>query len=270
VIQATVESVNTEPHAHDEGAAPGHDREWYIEHLLADTSLFATAVRTGDLGAPVAACPGWDLRQLTAHQGVIHRWARHCAANAAPPESRDAFEPFPDLDAEALAAWLTDGAYQLVTVLSSIDLDGPTWHPFPVAKLGRVWPRRQAHETSVHRWDAEHCGGATTAIDPELASDGVDEYFDLVLRRHAGRQSISLPTGSLHLHCTDTLGEWFVTIDDAGYHLERTHKKGDAALRGPAEALLLRLWNRDGDRLDELSPVGDTAVLDDWLTLSSR
>jgi uncharacterized protein (TIGR03083 family) len=262
--------VNTEAAGHDEAPSPGHDREWFVEHLLADTNRFAEALRVGDLETPVAACPGWDLRRLTVHQGVIHRWARHCAANAAPPESRDGYQPSPDLDREALADWLTDGAYELVAVLSTIDPDGPTWHPFPGPKLGRVWPRRQAHETSVHRWDAEHCIGATTPIDPELASDGVDEYFDLMLRHHATRDSVTLPTGSLHLHCTDTHGEWFVSIDDGGYHLERAHMKGDAALRGPAEALLLRLWNRDTDRAGELSPVGDGDVLDDWLTLSTR
>ena len=115
----------------------------------------------------------------------------------------------PALDAEALAA----GSPTAPTNSSRAEHDRPRrahMAPVPVAKLGRVWPRRQAHETSVHRWDAEHCGGATTAIDPELASDGVDEYFDLVLRQHAGRHSISLPSGSLHLHCTDTLGEWLV------------------------------------------------------------
>ena len=89
------------------------------------------------------------------------------------------------------------------------------------------------------------------------------------MRRHVGRESVTLPAGSLHLHCTDTHGEWLVTIDDDGYHLVRAHAKGDAALRGPAEALLLRLWNRDTDRADELSPVGDERVLDALAPLSS-
>jgi uncharacterized protein (TIGR03083 family) len=245
----------------------GGDRDWYLEHLSEDIERFATAVRRGPLEAPVSGCPGWDLRQLTAHMGVIHRWARHCAANAAPPESRDQYQPGADLDADALAGWLVSGGATLVEVLRTIDLDGPTWHPFPVAKLGRVWPRRQAHETSIHRWDAEHATGMTTPIDPELASDGIDEYLDLVMRRLVQRESVTLPAGSLHIHCTDTHGEWLASIDGV-FELERAHAKGAAALRGPAEALLLRLCNRDSDRADELSPVGDQGVLDAWLKLT--
>ena len=91
-----------------------------------------------------------------------------------------------------------------------------------------------------------------------LTADGVERV---------ARESATLPAGSLHLHCTDTHGEWLVSTE-GGYHLVRAHEKGAAALRGPAEALLLRLWNRDTDRAGELSPVGDESVLESWLTLS--
>jgi uncharacterized protein (TIGR03083 family) len=256
--------VNTEATAE---ATSG--RDWYLAHLTADIERFAAAVRHGPLDAPVSGCPGWDLRQLTAHMGVVHRWARHCAANAAPPESRKPYQPDPELDADALADWLVSGGEALVDVLRTIDLDGPTWHPFMLAKLGHVWPRRQAHETSIHRWDAEHATGPTAPIDPDFASDGIDEYFDLVMRHDVTRESVTLPAGSLHLHCTDTEGEWLVSLD-GGFELVRAHAKGAAALRGPAEALLLRLWNRDTDRAGELSPVGDEGVLAAWLGLSTR
>ena len=44
-----------------------------------------------------------------------------------------------------------------------------------------MWPRRQAHEINVHRRDAELAAGLEpAAMDPELASDGIDEYFELV------------------------------------------------------------------------------------------
>jgi uncharacterized protein (TIGR03083 family) len=259
--------VNAE--GQDDIHANPHARDWYLEHLLSDLDRFAAAVRRGPLDAAISGCPGWDLRRLTAHQGVIHRWARHCAANAAPPESRDEYEPDADLDADALAAWLVEGGRALVDVLGTIDLDGPTWHPFPVPKLGRLWPRRQAQETSVHRWDAEHAIGDASPIDPALASDGIDEYLNIVMRRLVTRESVTLPAGSLHLHCTDTHGEWLVSLDEE-YQLTRAHAKGAAALRGPAEALQLRLWNRDTDRADELSPVGDESVLEAWLALSTR
>ena len=194
---------------------------------------------------------------------------RHCAANGAPPESRDEYQPDPELDADALADWLVSGAAALSTCCARSTSTGRRGIRSSSPSWDGVWPRRQAQETSVHRWDAEHATGATTPIDPELASDGIDEYLDLMMRRNVTRESVTLPVGSLHLHCTDTNGEWLMSLDD-GFELVRAHAKGAAALRGPAEALLLRLWNRDTDRADELSPVGDESVLDAWLALSSR
>jgi uncharacterized protein (TIGR03083 family) len=130
-----------------------------------------------------------------------------------------------------------------------------------------VWPRRQAHETAVHRWDAEQAIGRPTAIDPELASDGIDEYFEVMLPRKVVRDGIELPAGSLHVHCTDVPGEWLLQVDGGVLHMTREHRKGDAALRGPASAILLRLWGRRPHDADELSLVGDDAVLDAWLSL---
>ena len=42
------------------------------------------------------------------------------------------------------------------------------------------------------------------------------------MRRNATRDSATLPAGSLHLHCTDTNGEWLVSLDD-GFELVREH-----------------------------------------------
>lgn len=248
---------------------PARDRDWYLAHVTADVAGFEAAVRSGDLRADVAGCPGWDLRTLTAHMGMVHRWAERCAATAEPVRDFEVFAPEPDLANEALADWLVEGADRLLATLRRIDLDAATWHPFPVERVGRVWPRRQAHEISIHRRDAELAAGLQpAAIDPELASDGIDEYFELVVPRLVKREGVELPGGSFHVHCTDTHGEWLVHADADGYHLERAHAKGAAALRGPAETILLRLWNRPSGGEDELSPVGDESVLAAWLALT--
>ena len=152
--------VNTE--------ACAHERDWYLEHLPADVDRFA-----GRCGGPLddrsAGCPGWDLRHLTAHMGVVHRWARHCAANAAPPKSRE-YQPDPELDAGELADWLVSGGEDLVGVLRTIDLDGPTWHPFPVPKLGLAAPPRPTRPRSTA--GTPSMPGSTTPIDPELPATG--------------------------------------------------------------------------------------------------
>lgn len=236
--------------------------EAYLDHIRADVDRFAAALERGPTDAPVAACPGWDLARLAAHLGSVHRWARQAVLEAAPPAVTS--RPDPDTD---WGPWLKEGAEQLVEALASVDLDGPTWHPFPVAQIARVWPRRQAQETVIHRWDAEAAVGAPSPIDQELASDGIDEYFEIALPRLTVREHVELPSGSFHVHCTDVAGEWLVARDGDELSVTRQHAKGDAALRGPAEVILLRLWNRDSPRAAELDEVGDPAVAAAWLAL---
>ena len=242
------------------------DTPTYLDHVRRDARRTAELVRTGPLDAPVAACPGWSLRDLVTHLGGVHRWATAAVRSAARPVEHD-LEPAPDGDPDALAAWIVDGADRLVATLEGVDPAAPTWHPFPVDQVAAVWPRRQAHETVVHRWDAESAIGATTPIDAALASDGIDEYFELGLPRLVAREGLELPAGSLHVHCTDVDGEWLVTSDGGRLALRREHAKGDAALRGPAEVLLLALWGRESPRREALEVVGDADVAAAWLAL---
>jgi uncharacterized protein (TIGR03083 family) len=240
---------------------------WYADHVVADAERFATVLGSVGLDAPAPSCPGWSLARLTEHLGQIHRWARFCAANGRSP-SDDEAAGLESFRREGVADWMRTGAAELAATLRTVDPSAPTWHPFPVDRVGAVWPRRMAHETAVHRWDAELAGGTTSPIDARLASDGIDEYFEVFVPRLAMRAGVELPPHSLHLHCTDVEGEWLVWTDDGAFRMIRAHEKGDAALRGPAEAILLRLWGRESPRAGELSPVGDASALDAWLALS--
>ncbi len=65
--------------------------------------------------------------------------------------------------------------------------------------------------------------------------------------------------GSVHLHATDTPGEWVVRPGpDGAPVVTAEHAKGDAAIRGPASDLLLVLWRRVG--LDAVEVIGDRAA----------
>ena len=183
-------------------------------------------------------------------------------------------DPTPPGDGD-FASWYLESANALTDVLEGLDPDAPTWHIFPAEKVNRVWPRRQLHETMVHRWDAEQAvsgdGGSTTPLDPVFAADGIDEYFELMLprliKRAAGEGSlIALPTTSLHVHCLDTHGEWLVLVADGALVMTREHAKGDAALRGRAEDVLLKLWGRPVTE-GAVDVVGDAAAAEQWLAL---
>ncbi len=237
--------------------------------LRADSARITELIGT-DLDAAVPACPGWDVRDLAVHLGGVHRWARECIETGAPPQRERSTDPLPDPppeEADGLARWFGDGAIALANTIDAADPDAATWMPFPVEhRTVSVWTRRQTHETSLHRWDAESAVAAPRPIDPALASDGIDEYFSLVLPRLVDRDGLELPSSSLHVHCTDTEGEWTVEVLDGALAVDRAHRKGDAALRGSAEHLLLRLWGRpvpDG----AVDVVGDEAAAGAWLSL---
>jgi len=243
-----------------------HDREWYLSHLAADAQRFASALDAGPLDAPVAACGDWDVARLAEHLGQIHRWAAFCAREGRGPSSEEA-AALESFERDRAADWYRSCVDELVGVLGEVDPAAPTWHPFPTEQVASFWPRRQAHETALHRWDAERAIGLDPVVDAELASDGIDEYFEAIVPRLIVREKVSVPASSFHVHCTDVDGEWLVWSDDGEYRMIRAHQKGDAALRGPAAAILLRLWGRAPDGDDELSPVGDEAALAAWTSL---
>jgi uncharacterized protein (TIGR03083 family) len=218
----------------------------FIQSLQISARRFSNAVRTGPLDAPIAACPGWNLTDLTHHLGMIHRWARLAAMTSAPPD-QSAIEPPPATDPFRLADWIDAGVVALVDVLQQLDPAAPTWHPFPIPRLAAVWPRRQAHETQVHAWDAERAVGATSPLEPDIALDGVAEYFEVIAPRVVVRSSRTAPTGTVAIDPIDAQPPLIVSsVDGAQIVVSRSGDATDADVRltGRAEDLLLALWGR--------------------------
>jgi uncharacterized protein (TIGR03083 family) len=120
-------------------------------------------------------------------------------------------------------------------------------------------------ETAVHRWDASHAVGIPYEIPVAVAADGIDEFLTWFAGRRVTDNAAPVG-GSVHLHCTDTAsdtrsavnGEWLVSrLDASGIEFSREHAKGDAAVRGRANDLLLWLWRRADSGVEI---IGDTAV----------
>ncbi|MFN8172291.1 MAG: maleylpyruvate isomerase family mycothiol-dependent enzyme [Candidatus Nanopelagicales bacterium] len=154
----------------------------YLGSITSDTASLAATITDETLDADVPTCPGWTLRDLAHHLGEVQRWARLAAVTGAPPQD-DAIDPPPAPgpdEARALQEWLTSGARALVDAMRDLDPAAPTWHPFPVPKVAGVWPRRQAHEVAVHRWDAQRAVGEPGDDFPR-AADFVAEYFEVIV-----------------------------------------------------------------------------------------
>jgi hypothetical protein len=46
-----------------------------------------------------------------------------------------------------------------------------------------MWARRQAHETAIHRFDAESATSSVSGFDPTFASDGIGEILTAMAPR---------------------------------------------------------------------------------------
>lgn len=104
------------------------------------------------------------------------------------------------------------------------------------------WPRHQAHETLLHRWDLEAATGAHDPIHPEVAADAIDEAFTVYTARYSPHR-LDRP---LSLACTDIEAAWIVRpAPTAGrVVVEPWVVDGPPDLSCRAEDLLLAMWKR--------------------------
>jgi uncharacterized protein (TIGR03083 family) len=245
---------------------PQLTKEFWLTALRTEGDAFRAALGgETPLDAPVPTCPGWQLRDLAWHLTQIYVWV-----NALVPRGvTDRPDPRPDeplpAGVDPVVAW-TDAFTELLSTLDAVDPDLPAYNWAPQAKKASFWHRRMAHETAIHRWDAQMAGGLSEPIEPKLASDGVTEVLDSWLP--AGRRSG--PTnraGMIALHGTDVDHVWYVRLRGAGVALLDTdtlldtddhHERATAS--GPASDLVLALYGRVA--FDTLLVSGDTSLLE--------
>lgn len=237
----------------------------YLSSIRADADALLAALDRGPLDASVPSCPDWNLAQLAAHVGRVHGWATLAASTGAqpagPPKSPD--------DPLAIKAFYREKADALLATLAALDPDTPCWNFSGKEQVAGWWRRRQAHETAIHRWDAESAIGDPNPIPAELAVDGVDEFLTVLAPlRLNSKDGIDIG-GSIHLHATDAEGEWTIHTDDGIYRVTKSHGKGDVAVRGPASSLMLLVWNRVHPDEAGLELFGDAAVLAHWRKITT-
>lgn len=198
-----------------------------------------------DPAAPVPAAPGWDTTDLLRHVGLIHARTSVILRTGTMerPSRKNGLLPKPPED--GVADWYRATLAELIADLRQIDdPDRPVYAFSPDHQRAGFWPRRMAHETTIHRVDAEHAIGRPAGpVEPAFAVDGIDEIFAVFVPTLAAERSPG-DGRTVHVHATDTDGEWLIRFDQDDVVVEAGHAKGDAAVRGPAADLLLWLWGR--------------------------
>jgi uncharacterized protein (TIGR03083 family) len=164
-------------------------------------------------------------------------------------------------DAE-LVDWFRQGHTNLVRVLEAADPDLQCWTFLPAPSPLAFWARRQAHETGIHRADAESASGsAITSYEPAVAVDGIDELLRAFVPRPRGKLRAD-PPRSVHVHATDAPGEWLVRAHPDRVEVLQEHAVADCSVSGPASDLYLLVWNRRTP--DGLAVEGDRSLLELW------
>jgi uncharacterized protein (TIGR03083 family) len=237
----------------------------HIEALRLEGTLLVEAGRSSDLAAPVPTCPDWVMRDLLTHVGSVHRWATsHLSAR-----SNDRIEKLaePALLAvgppdDELCEWVTEGHAALVRALADAPADLDCWTFLAAPSPLSMWARRQAHETTIHRFDAELAAGRNpSTVAPRFASDGIDELLFAFLSRSAA-SSPDPPIGRLGLDAIDRDETWTALVLERGVLAETGLDECELIVRGSAADLYLLLWNRRPTAGLEI--VGRAELLDDW------
>ncbi|MFJ6580862.1 maleylpyruvate isomerase family mycothiol-dependent enzyme [Streptomyces sp. NPDC091368] len=216
----------------------------HIDALEAAGRGLADAAAQAGPDAEVPTCPGWRVRDLLRHTAMVHRWATTLVA-----EARTSYHPGDGettLDGEELLAHFREGHARLVATLRAAPESLECWTFLPAPSPLAFWARRQAHETTVHRADAESAlRGGPGPVDPAVAVDGVDELLGAF---HSGERSRVRPEEprTLRLRATDTGDVWTVRLTPAEPPRTERGARGpaDTELSGPADRLYLTLWNR--------------------------
>jgi uncharacterized protein (TIGR03083 family) len=232
----------------------------HVDALEGEGPLMADATLAAGPDAPVPTCPDWTVRDLVRHTGQVHRWATATVRSASLDPVDSDVDGWPE-DGE-LVDWLRDGHAALVTALRAAPADLQCFTflaaPSPLA----MWSRRQLHETTIHRVDAESAAGRRTTPRADVAADGIDELLTCFITRSRGRLRLD-PARTIAVAATDVGAGWTMTVStEPVATVPEADPDADLVVRGPAASLYLWLWNR-ADATD-LDVAGDRSLLATW------
>lgn len=239
-----------------------HTTPDFLRALDESSSTLARLARAS-LDTVVADCPGWVGRDLVVHVGRVYAAVEKVVSTrASSPVDPGADGVAPDGD--AVLGWFDERRRSMLEALRSTPADTPVW-TWAASQNVAFYHRRLAHETAVHVCDLQRALGVDVEMDRGLAVDGIDEFYGEVAPSSLARGRRSIPSGSLHLHCTDGDGEWLIVPADGRLVMTHEHAKGAVAWRGSAVALVLSAWGRANTGVEAL---GDPAVSAEWSSLS--
>ena len=244
----------------------------HIDALRRQGEWLADAAERAGLDAAVPPCAPWQVKDLLRHTGYIHRWAaRHITE--CPDQILDGPSEEEILrggaDDAGLLAWFRAGHAALAQTLATADpaVECATFMaaPSPLA----FWARRQAHETAIHRADADSAAGATPEYEADFAADGIDELIMGFGRRRKYQPALGRrrrPAARAGRRHRRRLARRGARGPPAAAARRRRDAAGGAGctVSGPASGLYLYLWNRADAARAGVTITGDPGLLSAW------
>jgi uncharacterized protein (TIGR03083 family) len=251
------------------------DRPQHLHALAEGRDRLLAGARAAGPSVVVPTAHRWTVRDLVVHAGNVHDWAADILrTRVEQPQVFDA-QPVGIGDSfDELLFWYAARAGALLDLLlgDQVPDDTAVW-TFGPPGTAAFWPRRQAHEATMHALDATLAAGEPVAdallpLDPVLSADGVDEVLTVMLPRVASFVPRPSMPGGLLIVATDTGDRWELQPDGQIASAATDHET-DAnltTLSGPASGLFAMVWRRafldaDGAELG-VGVTGDRAVVD--------
>lgn len=253
--------------------APGHypprvDFASYLEQVEQQAGALRAAAVAAGPDAAVPTCPEWTVHQLVRHIGRVHNMVVQ-ALRSEPTAERVRAEQSPEAW-EPLLAWWDEQLATMLRDLRAAGPDAPAWafgSTAPEVANSGYWARRQAHETAIHRLDAEHAKAGTgeasavpsLVFDPDLAADGIDELLLLVMPRRLTREPPEAE-GTVLFHAADAGRAWLVRLRPGAVPVvgPAGDIDADASVVGTADAVYRAAWRRPSTAI----VTGDRTLLD--------
>jgi len=233
-------------------------------HLAAEAARLQAAAAAAAPDAPVPTCPDWTAADLLDHVTATYDHKIQSMRHLKDP-GEDFRIARPGTPAEQYAAALAD-------LEAEFDARGPeslafTWYG-PDQTVG-FWIRRMAHETLIHRVDAELAAGSPAGpVDAALALDGIDEmaqvmltwgsraYREWVAPVLAGNDGLAVALETDGRAWTIRVADGTVTADDGAA------ADAQAVVSGTPGEVLLWLWRRaESDAVKVDGDAGRAAAL---------
>jgi len=221
-------------------------------HLTVHAAKLAEAA-DGSLDVAVPTCPGWTVADLVHHVAAVYEHKIQCMELGQNPPPRTVEPTTPPLTRMRTALG------NLLVEFNGRQAQDETYTWYGPDQTVGFWIRRMAHETVIHRADAEIAVGATpTPIDDELAVDGIDEmlriFVDWSSKHWAAELGEALAQAghdTFVVRADDHV--WTVQVSEKTVDVTDGPGGGDetATISGTPSQVLLWLWRRsDADDIE--------------------